>query len=114
MPHCPEPGTKEYDEMVDFMRADLESDMGLTKLIEGARKMFESEGRDFDKEFAEYLAAQHECTYMDEDDIQVFVCNNCGAHHESVKDIPHHTTCKKGEAKRWEKFYSENNDEGPM
>ena len=49
---------------------------------------------------------------IDEDDIQIHVCNNCGAYHESVEDIPHHATCKKGEAKRWEKFYSENNEEG--
>lgn len=54
----PEPGTKEYEKMVDFMRADLDSNMGLTKIIEGARKWFASEGRDFDGEFEEYRKQQ--------------------------------------------------------
>ncbi len=42
------------DKQIDFMRQDLESDMSLTKMIEAAKKRFIAEGRDFDKEFAEY------------------------------------------------------------
>jgi hypothetical protein len=54
----------DYEAMIDFMRRDLESGMELSKqqdeeakAIEGvARKMFEAEGRDFDKEFKEWQA----------------------------------------------------------
>ncbi len=36
-------------------------------------------------------------------------CNNCGAHGAKPEDIKHHKTCTPGEAKRWEKFYGEQN-----
>lgn len=49
-----EPGTREWEDVVDFMRRDLDSGMGYTKLIETTRKRMEEEGRDFDKEFAEW------------------------------------------------------------
>ena len=47
----PEPGSKEWDDMVDYMRADLDSGMSYTKLEMATRKMFEEAGRDFDAEF---------------------------------------------------------------
>jgi hypothetical protein len=50
----PEPGTKKYDEMIDYMRADLESGMQYTKLEVMARKIIEKSGRDFDEEFAKW------------------------------------------------------------
>jgi hypothetical protein len=48
------PGEPGYEKQVAFMRADLESDMSLSKLIKATREYFKSEGRDFDKEFDEY------------------------------------------------------------
>ena len=51
----PEPGTRAHDEMVDFMRADLESKGSLTRIISSARELLKSQGRDFDKEFEAYL-----------------------------------------------------------
>jgi hypothetical protein len=52
----PKPGTKEFESMVDFMRADLESGMAYTKLEMAARKIFEEQGRDFDEEFEKWKA----------------------------------------------------------
>jgi len=51
----PEPGSKEYDEMVDFMRKDLESGMQLTNIEMIARDIVKARGGDFDKEYAEWL-----------------------------------------------------------
>ena len=50
----PKPGTQDWEDMIDFMRADLESDMGYTKLINAARKSIESRGGNFDEEFAKW------------------------------------------------------------
>lgn len=49
-----------------------------------------------------------ETTYLDE--IGIYSCNNCGACASSINAIKHYTTCKKGEAKKWENFYEKNND----
>ena len=114
----PKPGTPEWEEMVRYMRADLLSGFKYTKqvntLIEMTRKLMTAQGKDFNKEFAKWLAEKHECTYIGPDesglDEDIFVCNNCGAHAETIESISHHNTCKKGEAKKWEKFYEENSD----
>ena len=45
-------------EQIDFMRADLESDMGYSKIIEATRKRFKEQGRDFEKEFNEWREKQ--------------------------------------------------------
>ena len=45
-------------EQIDFMRGDLESDMGYTKLIEETRNRFKEEGRDFYKEFKAWKEKQ--------------------------------------------------------
>jgi hypothetical protein len=50
----PKPGTQEFEKMIDFMRKDLESNMGYTKIEMAARKMFKEQGRDFDLEFAKW------------------------------------------------------------
>jgi len=51
----PEPGSSDYEKMIDFMRADLETNMGYTKIEMAARKMMKKNGRDFDTEFAKYM-----------------------------------------------------------
>lgn len=51
----PELGTKEYEEMIEFMREDLRSGFALTKIIMTARKMIEAVGKDFDQEFQNWL-----------------------------------------------------------
>jgi hypothetical protein len=50
----PTPGSQEWEDMVDFMRADLANDMGYTKIEMAARKIFVESGRDFDAEFKAY------------------------------------------------------------
>jgi len=37
------------------MREDIESNMGYSKMIEVVRKKFKEEGRDFEKEYNEFL-----------------------------------------------------------
>ena len=49
-----ESGTTEYERMIDFMREDLTSGMQHTKLEMATRKLLESQGRDFDEEFAKW------------------------------------------------------------
>jgi len=118
----PKPGTAEYERMVEFMRADLLGGSEYTKqvntLVEMTRKQMDAQGKDFDKEFAKWQAEKHECTYIDKDDTyletDMYVCNNCGSSGESIEAIHHHGTCKNGEAKKWEEFYSENNEEEVM
>jgi hypothetical protein len=51
----PEPGTKEYEDMVEFMREDLANGFALTKIIMAARKAIEAAGKNFDEEFAKWL-----------------------------------------------------------
>jgi hypothetical protein len=60
----PEPGSKEYDEMVDFMRKDLESGMQLTNIEMIARDIVKARGGDFDKEYAEWLKKQERRQYQ--------------------------------------------------
>lgn len=55
-------------------------------------------------------AEKNECTYAGEG-IHMFICNNCGAQSENIETINHHNTCKNGEAKKWEKFYEDANEE---
>jgi len=50
----PEPGSKEYEDMIDFIRTDLDNNMLFSKLINNVRKSFLWQGRDFDKEFEEW------------------------------------------------------------
>lgn len=52
----PEPGSQAWEDMVDFMRADVDSGMGYTKLIEAVRKSIESSGLNFDEEFEKWKA----------------------------------------------------------
>lgn len=48
----------DYERLIDFMRADLESGMQLSKerdtIVSIAKKMFKEEGRDFDAEFKQW------------------------------------------------------------
>jgi len=50
----PEPGSQEWEDMVDFMRKDLDSGMAYTKLIEKAKKLIEARGGNFDEEFEKW------------------------------------------------------------
>lgn len=42
------------EEQIEFMRADLKSNFAYTKIIEIAKKMMESDGRDFQEEFEKW------------------------------------------------------------
>lgn len=68
----PEPGTKEYEEMIKFMREDLESGFALTKIIMAARKSIEAAGKNFDEEFAKWVEKRN----MDRSG-----CSNTGGKH---------------------------------
>jgi hypothetical protein len=56
----PEPGSKEWEDMAEFMRADLLSDMMLTKLIMMVRKEFKEQGKDFNEEFKKWKKSKGE------------------------------------------------------
>ena len=45
---------QEFEDMVDFMRADLESGMQYTALEITVRKMLKLQGRDFNAEFEKW------------------------------------------------------------
>ena len=47
-------------------------------------------------------------THIDEPDIDldIWVCDNCGASADKIENIQHCASCKPGEAKYWEEFYS--------
>ncbi len=40
------------DKQIEFMRADIQSDMALSKMIQKTKEKFKEEGRDFDAEVA--------------------------------------------------------------
>ena len=42
----------------------------------------------------------------------IWQCNDCGAHAEGGEQcVTHYATCKPGESKRWEDFYTKANEE---
>lgn len=46
-------------------------------------------------------------TKIDLDDGKfVITCNDCGSHAQEENKVIHHKTCKVGESKKWEEFYS--------
>jgi len=47
-------GSPQYEKMIDFMRADLNSGMALSKIEVTARKLLAEQGRDFDAEFEKW------------------------------------------------------------
>lgn len=50
----PKPGDTDWENMIDFMRQDLENDMDYSKLIETAHKNIEADGKDFNTEFKKW------------------------------------------------------------
>ena len=50
----PKPGTQEFEDMIDFMRADLESNMGYSKIIATGKKIVEDRGGNFEEEFEKW------------------------------------------------------------
>lgn len=50
----PKPGSQEWEDMVDFMRADLDSGMKTTRLIISVQDLMKQQGRDFDEEFKKW------------------------------------------------------------
>jgi hypothetical protein len=54
----PEPGSQEYERMINFMRADLESDMGYSKIISAAEELMKQQGKDLFKEFETWKSNQ--------------------------------------------------------
>ena len=51
LPKLPDPRTKEWESMVDFMRADLETNMAYSKIIAVAEKLFADRGQNLYEEF---------------------------------------------------------------
>lgn len=49
-----------------------------------------------------------ETTYIDE--ANIFVCDNCGAYADTIDRINHHSSCRHGESKKWEKFYNKSEE----
>lgn len=71
----PQPGSKDWEDMVDFMRADLDSGMQLTKIEMAARKIVKEDGRDFDEEFEKWKNKKEEATYTH---VMRVKCSWCG------------------------------------
>lgn len=52
-------------------------------------------------------------------DIEIFICNDCGAFSKKEEDISHHQGCVAGDSKKWELYYNvvdekrENNEKRP-
>jgi len=46
-----------------------------------------------------------------EADLDIWQCNNCGAHADKKEDVKHYPKCVSGDAKKWEKFYEDANEE---
>lgn len=59
IPNLPDPGTQAWENMVDFMREDLDNNMMRTRLILKARELLKSQGRDFDAEFGKWKEKNH-------------------------------------------------------
>lgn len=53
---------------------------------------------------------EHTYTRVDEDSVHVVVCNDCGAYAATKEAIAHYSSCKPGEAKRWEKYYEKSDE----
>jgi len=69
LPELPNPGTSEYEKMIDFMRADIAVGMGYSKIIAAAEKLFADRGLDLHEEFAKDQQSKKE----------ILMCNNCRA-----------------------------------
>jgi hypothetical protein len=54
IPELPDEGSKEWEDMVDYMRKDLEGGMMYTKIQIQARKILKAQGKDFDVEFLKW------------------------------------------------------------
>ena len=52
LPKLPDPGGQSWEDMIDYMRKDIASGMGYTKVQMAARELVELDGRDFDEEAA--------------------------------------------------------------
>ena len=54
----PKPGSLEYERMIDYMRADLESGMAYSKIEMTARRLIAERGGNFDEEFKKWREQQ--------------------------------------------------------
>lgn len=59
IPKLPDIDTQAWEDMVDFMREDLDNHMMHTRLISKTRELLESQGRDFDTEFVKWKENQN-------------------------------------------------------
>lgn len=60
------------DEQIDFMRADLASDMGYTRMIEATKERFKEEGRDFDAEFKRWERKKNKREEAGQSDLRLY------------------------------------------
>jgi hypothetical protein len=121
MMRIPAPETRDYKDLLRFIRADGVINEKCHKLIsaltEEISSQFAEQGKNFDLEFAHWQAERYECMYIDLDGLMengAYVCDNCGAYSELVHDIYHYPTCRSGEFKRWKEIYSNDNEEEVM
>jgi len=49
-----DPNDPNYESTIEFMRADLECNMGLSKIVDAAKKAIESGGGNFIQEFEKW------------------------------------------------------------
>ncbi len=56
----PNTESPEWEEMVEFMRVDLASDFGYSKIIKAARESIEARGGNFDEELKKWRESRRE------------------------------------------------------
>lgn len=44
-------------------------------------------------------------SYTEIKELEVVICNDCGAYAKSKEEIEHYLGCKAGDAKHWERYY---------
>ena len=59
IPKLPDTDTQAWEDMVAFMREDLDNNMMRTRLILKTRELLRSQGRDFNEEFAKWKEKQN-------------------------------------------------------
>ena len=69
LPELPHSDTSEYEKMIEFMKADIATNMGYSKIIAIADKLFADRGLDLREEFEKDQQSKKE----------ILMCNNCRA-----------------------------------
>ena len=59
----------------------------------------------------EYTQVEHPDDF--EGATEIWSCNDCGAYADKPENVKHHESCNPGEARRWEEYYSRQENQAP-